>query len=138
MNETQIGIIIDQMLTRYKSSEIKYHPYATGSVDIYNQREKTFGTPVVLIGRAILDPTKEQVTLIGNGEEYEIAFLFSRLEMRRKFPLADEGKWIDSAGQMEWWSNRYKLEKVQPTGQVGLYFHMMVALGRSLQGARES
>lgn len=136
--EEQIGIDIDRILTRYKTTEIKYHPYVSGSVDIYKQRTKTFGTPVSLTGRAILNPTSEQISAIGSEESYDIAFLFSRLEMKRKFPSADEGEWMQPDGEMEWRDGRrYKIEKVKPSGQVGIYFTLMIVLGNTIQGSRD-
>lgn len=137
VTEAQIQAKVDIEITRHRTTAINYYPYVDGVTDIYKQREKTFGTAVPLIGRAVLNPTPEQLTMIGNGEKYDIAFLFSRLEMARKFPLADDGEWLDVSGEFTWWNRRYKIEKVAPTGQVGTGFSLVVALGTTIQGQRD-
>jgi hypothetical protein len=138
VTEAQAESAVDQFIDAYQTTEIKYYPYVAGTPNKYKQNTKGFGTAVTVVGRAIHNPTPEQVTIIGNGEEYEIGFLFSRLEMVRKFPSGTEGEWISDTGQMEWRNRRYKLEKVQPTAQVGEKFLLMVALGKSIQGSRDS
>jgi len=137
VTEAQIQTKVDQVITAHRTTEINYYGYVDGVMDIYKQRTKTFATPVSLVGRAILNPTSEQLTVIGSGETYNIAFLFSRLEMLRKFPTADEGEWMDVKGQFTWWNRRYKISKVAPTGQVGTSFSLVVALGMTIQGQRD-
>ena len=139
MNKTEDGIDrrIDQLLTYFRGSAVRYYPYVTGAVDIYKQRTKTFGTAVTLIGRAIHKPTAEQITVIGNNEKYDVAFLFSRKEMLRKFPGVAEGEWGSVEGEMEWFNRRYKIEKVQVTGQVSSHFLMVVILACTVEGHRD-
>lgn len=136
VTEAQILTKVDREITRHKTTEIYYYPYVSGATDIYKQRAKSFGTAVSLTGRAILEPTQETLTVIGDGEEYDIAFLFSRLEMLRKFPTAEEGEWMSAYGQIAWWRRRYKIEKAAPLGQAGIYFAMMVILAKNIQGER--
>jgi len=136
--EEIIGIAVDKLITKYRTTTIKYYPYVAGSVDTYKQRTKTFGSAVELVGRAIVDPTSEEVTAVGSGESYDIAFLFSRLEMIRKFPLADEGEWMQPDGEMEWrGGRRYRIEKVKPSGQVGVNFTLMIVLANTIRGSRD-
>ncbi len=135
--EAQIQTKVDQVITQHRTTAINYYAYVEGITDIYKQRTKTFAAPVELIGRAILNPTQEKLTVIGSGERYDIAFLFSRLEMIRKFPSADEGEWLDVSGEFTWWDRRYKISRVAPTGQVGLDFSLLVALGMTIQGQRD-
>jgi hypothetical protein len=136
--EEKIELTVDAVITKYKTTGIIYYPYVSGATDLYGQRTRTYGTPVTLTGRAILNPTPEQVTVIGNGEVYDIAFLFSRIQMRLKFPTEDEGEWLDIRGEMKWWgTRRYKIEKVAPTGQVGENFLIIVVLGTTILGARD-
>lgn len=137
-SEAAIQNKIDETITRFKTTEIRYFPYESGTIDIFRQRTKSFSAYISLIGRAILRPTPEKVTVIGNDEQYDVAFLFSRLEMLRKFPAAEEGKWIVSSGKMWWWDREYKIEHVRPTGQTGLTFSMIVVLANSYQGKRDS
>lgn len=127
---------LDQILSRFQTGPIQYFPPTAGVADRYGQRDKTFGTPVTLVGRAIHKPTGEQITAIGDGEKYDIAFLFSRKELRRKFPLSPEGEWLSNYGELTWRSRRYKIEKVAPTGQVEATFLLEVALATNLLGQR--
>lgn len=136
--EQSIQLAVDKQLTQFQHSQIRYFPYLSGTTDVYKQKVKRFGAPTPLVGRAILNPTKEQVSVIGNDEVYEIAFLFSRLEMLRKFPLANEGEWMDVTGEMEWYDRRFKIEKYQQSGQVGPDFSLVIVLGNSLLGQRDS
>jgi len=137
LTEDAIEAKIDSVLTKYQNlAPIQYYPYATGSTDIYKQRTKTFGTPVTVIGRAINRPTKEMVTVIGDGEVFDMAFLFSRLELVRKFPAATEGEWMDTYGQMGWNSRRFKIEAARPTAQVATKYLMMVILATTIEGQR--
>ncbi len=138
ITEGKTQLVVDKYITAYRTTPIQYFPYVTGAVDRFGQRDKTFGTPTTLIGRAIHRPTPEMMTVIGQGEVYEIAFLFSRLEMLRKFPDAVEGEWVDASGQMEWRDRRYKIEKVAPTGQVGETFSQVIVLAHSILGKRDS
>jgi len=135
--EAQIQTMVDNVITTHKTTSIVYYPYTSGSVDIYKQRTKSFGTGVTLTGRAILNPTPEMISVIGNEESYDIAFLFSKLEMDRKFPAASDGEWLDVDAEMTWWGRRYKIEKVHPSGQVGLTFSLVIVLACSIPGSRD-
>lgn len=136
-SETSVQKAVDIYLTKFRTSEILYYPFVAGIPDEFMQQTKTFGPPISLIGRAVLRPTPEKLTVIGNDEQYDVAFLFSRLEMLRKFPLAEEGEWILSSGQFNWWNRRFKIEKVRPTAQTGQTFSLVAAMANSLQGARD-
>lgn len=137
-DELAIQATLDKYLIQFQTTGIQYLPYVATAVDPYGQQVKTFGTPVTVIGRAILRPTPEKVTVIGNDEQYDVAFLFCRAELLRKFSAAEEGKWMESSGRMTWWDRTFKIEHCRPTGQVGLYFLLFVALANSLQGERDS
>jgi hypothetical protein len=137
VTEAQAQRATDRAIRRYRASVITVLKFASaGTPDRFKQSQATFSTGVPIIGRAIHHPTKEQITVIGDGERYEIAFLFSRLEMLRQFPLLPEGKWVTTYDRISWNGNTYKLEKVQPTGQVGTTFSLVVALGSTAEGDR--
>lgn len=136
--EDTIETKVDSLLTKFKQSPITYYPYVTGAYDTYKQRTKTFGTAVTLVGRAIWEPTIEQISVIGNDEKYDVAFLFSRTEMTRKFPSLTEGEWLDVTGELEWNSRRFRIEKVHPSGQVQTRFILVVVLANTVQGNRDS
>ncbi len=135
--EERIEAFVDQVIRRYKTTEIVYYPYVAGATDSYKQRTRTYGTAVTLVGRAILNATSEQISVIGNDERYDIAFLFTRLEMIDKFPTADEGEWLSVKGEITWWGRRYRISDVRPTGQVGERFLLVVALGKTIEGSRD-
>jgi len=137
VTEAQAQRATDRAIRRYRASTISILKLeSAGTPDRFGQSRATFSTGVPAIGRAIHNPTKEQITFIGDGERYEIAFLFSRLEMLRRFPALPEGKWITTYDKIAWKGNTYKLEKVQPTGQVGTTFSLVVALGSTAEGDR--
>ena len=128
---------VDRVLRTYQVSPIQYFPYESGVADVYGQRDESFGTPVTLIGRAILTPTPEQLSMIGNDEKWDIAFLFSRLVLVETFPSEDEGEWLDTSGQMGWNNRRFKIEKVHQTMQVKTKFLGVVVLANSIEGERD-
>lgn len=133
-----IEATVDGVLTQFKTSEIKVYPAVTsGTYDQYKQKTKAFGTGVAVAGRAIQNPTEEQVTAIGSGERYDAAFVFSRLELKRRFSSAAEGEWIDVTAEIGWNGRRFKLMKVRPTGQIENTFVLVVALGNTVQGDRD-
>jgi len=137
VTEAQAQRATDRAIRRYRASTISVLKFASaGTPDRFGQSRATFSPGVPVVGRAIHNPTKEQVTVIGDGERYEIAFMFSRLEMLRRFPALPEGKWITTLDKVTWNGNTYKLEKVQPTGQVGTTFSLVVALGSTAEGDR--
>jgi hypothetical protein len=138
ITEASAQAAVDRYVSQFRATEIQYIPYTSGIVDRYKQRDKTFGTPVTVVGRAIHNPTEESITAIGQGEVYDIAFLFSRLEMLRKFPGVADGEWIQAEGRMAWRNRTYKIQKVQPSGQVGETFSLVVVLATSILGERDS
>jgi hypothetical protein len=137
--EDNIQKVVDYYITQRRTTPIQYLEYTPGATDRYGQRDKAFAAPSPdLIGRAIHKPTYEKVTVVGQGEVYEIAFLFSRLEMLRKFPAAADGEWIQAEGRMVWRNRTYKIEKVKPSGQVGVTFSLVIVLANSILGNRDS
>lgn len=133
----RIAQYVDVTLKRYATATIQVFPYVTGAQDLYHQRTKTFGPAVTITGRAILNPTSEQVSAIGNGEVYDIAFLFSRIEMAAKFPTSAEGEWVGVSGEATWWGRRFRIVKVKPSGQIEDQFALVVMLGTSIPGVRD-
>lgn len=138
LTEESIQKRVDEVITRFKTTPIQYFEYINGVTDIYGQTDKEFSAGPFLTGRAIHRPTAESVTIIGQGEVYEIAFLFSRLEMLRKFPSGVEGEWMDASGRMRWRERDYKIEKIKPSGQVGETFSLFIAVANSLLGNRDT
>jgi hypothetical protein len=138
VTEAQVEVKVARTLSTFNSGNIDYYPYISGETDRFKQRVITYGTAVPLVGRAILSPTEEEISGIGDARMYEVGFLFSRLEMVSKFPLGVEGEWLDGRGQLEWRGRRYKIDKVHPTGQVASKFLIVVVLCSSLKGSRDA
>lgn len=136
--EAQIEAAVDSVIRKHRTTEILYYPYVTGALDLYKQRVRTYGAAVSLVGRAIIRPTKENLTVIGNDEAYDIAFLFSRTEMLAKFSLVPEGEWLDVSGEMSWFGRRFRIEKVHPSGQIGQRFMLVIVLASTIEGHRDS
>lgn len=132
VTEAQTEAKIDSVLTKYQTTEIQYYPYTSGPTDVYGQRDVTFGTPVTAVGRAIIEPTEEVITDIGRIVDIDVAFLFSRLEMLRKFPTAVEGAWMDDAGQLSWNGSRYRIVRTAPSGQIATKFLLFILLAKDL------
>lgn len=136
--EESVQKVVDTVIRQHRTSSIDYFPYAPGVTDLYNQNAKAFGPPISLVGRAILKPTPEQISVIGNDEQYDIAFLFSKVELKKKFPLADDGEWIDVDGEIEWFNRRFRIEEHQPSGQIGQTFSLLVVMANTIPGRRDS
>jgi hypothetical protein len=127
----------DAVIRKYRTSTILVRKYVSSGVpDRFGQAIPVYAAGLDVVGRAIHHPTKEQISFIGDAERYGAAFLFSRLEMLRKFPGLAEGKWITTYDRIVWNGNDYKLEKVQPSGQVGRTFSLVIALGNTPEGER--
>jgi len=137
--ESKIESKVDKVLTHFRTTTIQYYPYlGVTAADLYKQRIPEYGTAVSVVGRAVHNPTPEMISAIGDGEKYDIAFLFSRLEMKRRFPSAAEGDWIAPYGKLTWRGRTYTVEKVKPSGQVGEKFLLVIVLADSVEGHRDS
>jgi hypothetical protein len=136
ITEDRAEAAVDYGIRRCRSSSIEYVPYVPGAVDVYRQKDKVYGVPVPLVGRAIVSPTPELITVIGNNEKWDVAFLFSRVEMVSQFPLADEGEWMDTSGEMTWDGKRFKIGRAAPSGQIGEKFLLFIVLGTTIEGQR--
>ena len=61
----------------------------------YDYGEKTYDDPVEVIGRAIIKPSEEVVSKYGGSKgTVDCLFVWSRLELIRKFPSGEENWWI--------------------------------------------
>lgn len=129
----------DASIRKYRTSELRVYRFlSAGTPDRFGQAVPVYDGGTVVIGRAFHDPTQEQVTFIGDGERYGAAFVFSRLQLLKKFPALAEGKWITTYDRITWKGNEYKLDKVQPAGLIGETFSVVVALGNTPEGGRVS
>lgn len=76
---------VDEALVGFGKA-IQVYPAYSLTRNQYGGAAKVFGPAVECIGRCILDPTPEDIQIIGNMQGVDIAVLFSRLEMVREFP----------------------------------------------------
>jgi hypothetical protein len=111
--------------------------YVSTVLDQYKQGEQTFATAVEVRGRGIRRPTKDQLSMIGDAEEVEIAFVFSRLELNDKFPTATEPYWITNDDRIGFEGKQYRILSTHPTGKIALTYSMLVAIAETIPGGAE-
>jgi hypothetical protein len=110
----------------------------TTPLDQYRQGTPAFDSPVSVRGRGIRRPTSDQISFIGDGEEVEIAFLFSRLELNEKFPSATEPYWVTNDDQIGFEGKRYRILESHPTGKVAETYSMLVVIAETAPGEAET
>jgi len=128
-----IGAEVDALLLGF-GKDVTVYKASVGAGNLYGQQTKSFGTGVVCKGRCLLTPTEEQISLVGNLEEIDAAFVFARAELVRKFPAGAEGEWITELDEASFEGDRYKLVKVKPSGKVEDKWQLVVVLGRNILG----
>lgn len=136
VTENTAQLAVDRAIKRYKTSGIEVLTHIPGVPDKFQQSRSTYAPGISVIGRATHSPTAQMISVIGDGERFGVAFLFSRLELIRKFPAGTEGKWISTNDKMSWNGNVYAIAKARPTGQVGETFSEMVILANTPEGER--
>lgn len=109
-----------------------------GVADVYGQGDRTFDAAVSVRGRAIQKPTQDQLSFIGNDDEVEIAFLFSRTELVAKFPSAGENEWLEKTDEFGWEGRRFRALSVHPTGRVQAYHAMVAVVAETIPGASDT
>jgi hypothetical protein len=83
----QIIAEVDTLILRFGKS-VDVFKAKTGVRNRYGQAVPDFDNKVTCTGRVIFNPTMEQLSIIGDMQDVDIAVLFSREELVRKFPLA--------------------------------------------------
>jgi len=101
--------------------------------DPYTEGSSTFDPPVATVGRGIRHPTSEQVSMIGNDEHPEIAFVFSYLELEERFPLLAPQEWIKTDDAIGFEGNLYNVDRVKLSGKFQDYT-LVVVLARTYEG----
>lgn len=127
---------VRKVIARYSSAPIdllKIASVTPDGSDPYGDGEPAYEAPVALIGRGIRNPTPEQVTVIGNDEHFDIAFLVSYLEMEEKFPGVDQDDWVTTEDAAGFEGNLYNIERVHLSGKVEDYT-LVILLGRTFEG----
>lgn len=112
---------------KFQSAADNY-PYGRGGAIVYS-------TALDVTGRIITEPTEELLTLIGDGLKWDVALLFSRLELVRKFSAADENEWLSVDDEFEHGGMRYACIKMFPTGRVHTQHSLIVVVCKSKEGA---
>lgn len=136
-NESRIQDKVYAVL-RDHGTDMDVLKYTGTTLDQYKQGEPTFEDPVEVRGRGIRRPTKDQLSMIGDAEEVEIAFVFSRLELNEKFPTATEPYWVTNDDRIGFEGKLYRILSTHPTGKVAQTYSMLVAIAETLPGEAES
>jgi hypothetical protein len=136
-NEPKIQNKVHDLL-RDHGTDMDVLKYESTVLDQYKQGEQVFADPVSVRGRGIRRPTKDQLSFIGDAEEVEIAFVFSRLELNEKFPLATEPYWITNDDRIGFEGRVYRVVEAHPTGKVALTYSMLVLIGETIPGGAET
>ena len=132
--QAQAEAWVDDLLLGF-GKEIDILPHASEPIrNLYGQSESEFDQPVSCTGRCILNPTKEQISIIGNEQKVDCALVFSRTELVRKFPSAEEGEWISELDQFSFEEKTYKITKVHPSGRIGDRATLVIVLGDTIAG----
>jgi len=136
-NEAKIQAKVYAVL-RDHGTDMDVLKYDDMVLDQYNQGEPQFADPIVVRGRGIRRPTKDQISFIGDAEEVEIAFVFSRLELNDKFPDATEPYWITNDDRIGFEEKLYRILEAHPTGKVAETYSMLVLIAETLPGGAET
>lgn len=137
MNEARVLARVDKLLGQGPGgfgTDMLLLPFdgLAGSSTPYKDRKPKFKDAVSLVGRAIRNPTKEQISFIGNMAAVEIAFVWSREELRRKFPAAAEGQWITGNDRVTFEGETFRLDIARPSGRYKMHNALFIALGTKL------
>jgi len=140
LNEAQIKSAIDTRLgagSRGFGRALLVHIFdgaETAPLDPYKTRRPKFKAPLEVNGRATSNPSEETMSIIGKDEDVDMAFLFSRLELERKFPAVvyPAALWITSKDRIEKDGEVYRIIRVHATGEVKTGCTMVCALGKLL------
>ncbi len=131
--QTQIQNEVDDLILGFGDTVEIY--VAKDSVkNNYGQASVSFHEAIPCTGRSILAPTKEDITIIGDLQNVDVAVVFSRLEMLRKFPHRDENRWIDEDDEFKFENERFRITKVYPTGRVKDWDLLLILLGKNISG----
>ena len=138
MNEASVLNKVDKLLTDHQSLEpiyiLKYEGTLPSPKTPFTTAVKKYGSPILVVGRAITNPTKELASLFGNLAKLEIAFVWSRLELIKKFPLAAENDWLDSKDIVQYKDNTYDLIQVKPSGHYASFCTLVIGAGKTGRG----
>lgn len=136
LNEATVHGKVDEVIDEH-GTDIDVLKFATIVPDLYGQGPRTFAAAVSTRGRGIRSPTKDQITVIGDSEEVDIAFVFSRLELERKFPGL-EPFWITNDDEIGFEGRRYRILSTRSTGKAFGKYSMLVAIGAASPGSAET
>lgn len=138
LTENYVLRVVDTTIANHTDAgSIGVVKYAGTVLDQYKQGEPTYAAfAVPTTGRGIRQPNMDQLSMIGDGESVEIAFVWSRLELARRFPsAADPMKSIDTRDRLEFEGKTYRILSTHPTGKSHSVYTMLVVKAASLPGA---
>lgn len=148
MNPAQIANVVDNVLRRFQTAPIYIKKFSGlsapakttniyGRPDVtnpYGYQNSLFDAPVQTVGRGILKPTKEMFDGITTDKIFDAAFLWSRLELARKFPTLEENAWITEKDRLVFRNNEYSIVEIHPTGAISDQNVIFVALAQTQKG----
>ena len=132
--ESAVGEEVDALLLAF-GKDITFHIHGPVVRNAFHQAAPVFPTNVICKGRSIVNVSEQQTSLIGNLQAADVALLFSRAEMLRKFPLKAEGEWLNEEDEFSFESERYKVLKFHPSGRIKDHSSIVILLGKTILGA---
>jgi phage tail tube protein FII len=132
--EAAIMVKVQDSIKAYGQS-IDVLKHAATSADLYQQGAKTFDVAVQVVGRAIRRPTADQLSMVGDQEDIELAVVFARLELMDAFATATENEWIVNDDEIGYEGTRYRILSTHLTARVKDYYSLVVCKCVSLVGS---
>ena len=133
LEELAIEDYADTTITGFGKT-VYYYKSKTVVKNRYGQAGQAFEDPVECTGRGILNPTSEQLSIVGNLQDVDVALLFSRKEMQRRFPTIAENEWMHEHDRLKYEDRTYKIIQIHPTGRIKNFASIFVVLESNIVG----
>jgi len=136
-----MGLTQGEVLAHVKSTIARHGSvlgvlkFSSLTTDQYQQGDPTFNTVVNTTGRGIRQPSADELSVIGDGENVEIAFVWSRLELIDKLSSYPTDKWLDNKDRIQFEGKVYRILSTHLTGKAFDLYSMVVCKAESLVGA---
>ena len=114
---------------------LKYAGKVASAPNPYDYKQSKFSAPVEVVGRATVNPSAEVISRYGGTEKkYDIMFVWAVVELRQKFPAAQNLAWVSTDDQVVFEGNTYLLNHVKPSGHTYDDYTVVVAFGTTAKG----
>ena len=121
---------VDTIIERFGQSVVVRKVSEEGEPNRYNQTADSYES-ITCTGRAITKPTKQQITVFGDGVDVDLMVLFARQELIEKFPEGVEPQWITKRDRIQFEGREYNIDWVKPSARLKEYYSLVV-IGCSL------